>query len=266
MKKVLKDIIDTFHKYGSEHAAAKVFGFDEDITYDALVVAPSYDPYKLKMDKDCEVLTLKERAYTAGYLVKKDNLNIAWIRIGSSAGNTIDHLAVCGELSIKQLIFVGSAGGLKKDFHLGDVCTPSFSISGSNADLYLKNNSIHEDTLFSKVVPDIEYVDKVVKLGKEKGYNIRKASVFCTPSIVLEYTHLDEIREFDTDLIEQETSSFYLLAELFELPSVALLVVSDNSANYAPLVGRSEEGQQKYERGRDVVIPDMILTLAKMQK
>ena len=60
-------------------------------------------------------------------------------------------------------------------------------------------------------------------------------------SITHEYYHLDEIKEFNTDLIEMETSSFYLMADLLEIPSIALLVVSDNSAAGAALVGRTEE-------------------------
>ena len=116
--------------------------------------------------------------------------------------------------------------------------------------------------LFTKVVPDAQYVEHVIQVGKNKGYNIRKASVFCTPSIALEYTHLDEIKAFDTDLIEMETSSFYLMTDLFELPGIALLVVSDISASGAALVGRTPKQQEEYDYGRNVVLPDMILALA----
>ena len=45
----------------------------------------------------------------------------------------------------------------------------------------------------------------------------------------MEYTHLDEIRSFDTDLIEMETSTFYAIAEIMDIPAVALLVVSDTT-------------------------------------
>ena len=235
MKEALKKIVDTFHQYNSEHMAAQAFGLREDIVYDALVVAPSFSPYKLHMDEKCQVTTLKEGAYIAGYLVEADGLNIAWIKIGSSAGNLIE---------------------------LGDICTPSYSISGSYADSYLMKESIRESMLFTKVVPDMEYVDRVISLGREKGYTIRKASVFCTPSIALEYMHLDEIRSFDTDLIEMETSSFYLMTDLFELPGIALLVVSDNSASGAALVGRTDDQQKQYDYGRNIVLPDMIITLA----
>ncbi|MBQ4020501.1 MAG: hypothetical protein II606_07410 [Erysipelotrichaceae bacterium] len=262
MKESLKRIVDAFHRYNTEHMAVQAFGLSEDITYDALVIAPSYTPYKLSMDETCKVTTLKEGAYIAGYLVEKDGMNIAWIKIGSSAGNLIDHMALCAELSFKRMIFIGAAGGLKESFQLGDVCTPSYSISGSYADSYLMKDSIKENMLFKKVVPDIEYVDKAIEIGRKKGYFIRKASVFCTPSIALEYVHLDEIKSFDTDLIEMETSSFYLMTDLFELPGIALLVVSDNSANGAALVGRTEEQQQQYDYGKRVVLPDMIIALA----
>ena len=73
---------------------------------------------------------------------------------------------------------------------------------------------------------------------------------------------MDEIKAFDTDLIEMETSSFYLMTEMFELPGIALLVVSDNSASGVALVGRTQEQQQQYDFGRNVVLPDMILSLA----
>jgi purine-nucleoside phosphorylase len=262
MKESLKRIVDSLHRYNTEHMAAQAFGLSEDVVYDALVIAPSFTPYKLHMEKTCKVTTLKEGAYIAGYLVEKDGLNIAWIKIGSSAGNLIDHMAICAELSFKRMIFVGAVGGLKETFKLGDVCTPSYSISGSYADSYLMKDSIQESMLFTEVVPDMKYVDKVIEIGKKKGYYLRKASVFCTPSIALEYTHLDEIKSFDTDLIEMETSSFYLMTDLFELPGIALLVVSDNSASGAALVGRTEEEQQQYDYGRNVVLPDMIVTLA----
>ncbi len=262
MKQKLIDIANRFHRYNSPRMALQAFGLDAGVVYDALVVAPSFTPYKLKLDETCAVTALKEGAYISGYLVEKDGMKIAWIKIGSSAGNLIDHLAICAELTFKKLIFVGAVGALNGKFDLGDVCTPSYSLSGSYADSYLMKDSIRETMLFQKVEPDKRYVDEVIKTGRDKGFDIRYGSVFCTPSIALEYSHLDEIRSFGTDLIEMETSSFYLMADLFEVPAVALLVVSDNSATGAALVGRTEEQQQKYEYGRSTVLPEMILTIA----
>ena len=52
MKDALIRIVEAFHKYNSEHMAAQAFGFSEDIVYDALVIAPSFSPYKLHMEEN----------------------------------------------------------------------------------------------------------------------------------------------------------------------------------------------------------------------
>lgn len=261
MKEKMKKIMDRFHYYNSQDMAFQAFGLSREVAYDALVVAPSFSPYKLKMDQYCKVTTLKEGAYIAGYLVEKDGMKIAWVKIGSSDANCIDHIAVCAELNFEKMIFIGAVGALKDHFELGDICTPAYSISGGYANTYLKE-SIKDYVPFEKVTPHMEYIDHVIALGKERGRMVRKASVFCTASVALEYYHLDEIKEFDTDLIEMETSSFYLMADLLEIPSIALLVVSDNSATGVALVGRTEEEQKKYDEGRNSVLPEMILTVA----
>ena len=262
MKEKMKKIMEKVHQYNSCDMAFQAFGLKEEIEYDALVVAPSYTPYKLQMDKYCRVTTFQERVCTAGYLVEKDGMKIAWIKIGTSETNCIDYIALCAELDFRKMIFIGAVGALKDSFDLGDICTPEYSISGGYANTYLKE-SIKDYVPFEKVTPDREYVDHVVSLGKENGYVIRKGSVFCTASIALEYYHLAEIKEFNTDLIEMETSSFYLMADLLEIPSIALLVVSDNSATGVALVGRTEEQQRKYEEGRKRILPNLILTVAK---
>ncbi len=173
----------------------------------------------------------------------------------------IDHVALCAELTFDKMIFIGAVGALKQEFELGDLCTPSYSIAGGFAHTYLKD-SIKDFVPFEKVEPKMDFVDKVVDVAKENGVELKKASVFCTPSIATEYYHLDEIKEFDTDLIEMETASLYLMADLLEIPTVALLVVSDNSATGAALVGRTEIEEEKYDYGRNVVLPQMILKVA----
>lgn len=52
------------------------------------------------------------------------------------------------------------------------------------------------------------------------------------------------------------------MADLLEIPTVALLVVSDNSATGAALVGRTEAEEEKYNYGRNIVLPQMILKVA----
>ncbi len=260
MKQRMIEIMNNFHKYNAGNLAEMTFGFNPDMEYDALVVAPSYTPYKLFGNVDCQITTLREGSYIGGYLLELEGLKIAWIKTSSSASNCIDHMAVAAELKFRRLFFVGAVGSLKAELGLGEICTPSYCISGGYANTYLKN-SLKDFVPFERVEPDMNYINRVMQYLEEKELTVKPASVFCTDSIALEYTHLDEIKAFNTDLIEMETSSFYLMADLMEIPAIALLVVSDNSATGVPLVGRTEAEQECFNRARRELLPKIMTEL-----
>ena len=263
MTEKMKRILDKMHQYNAGHLATINFGLDDTMTYDALIVAPSYSPYKLLKDGSFRITETGSQSYSQGFLVEKGPLKLAWIKTAAGACNLLDYLLICGELRFKRIIFIGAVGALKKEFQIGDICTPSYSIAGTLANTYLKE-SLRDYVPFEKVYPDREYVARIIELARESGYPIKEASVFCTDSISMEYTHLDEIRGFGTDLIEMETSAFYAVGKLMDIPAIALLVVSDNSATGVPLVGRSEEVQAIYDRSRCVILPDMICQIASL--
>lgn len=259
----LRQILDSFHKYNTEHMANLIFGLDEDVLYDALVVAPSFTPPKiLPPDEGFTVRQTAARGYISGFEVEKEGVRIAWIQTASGSCNLIDHLLLCGELRFKRLIFIGAVGALKPHFDLGDVCTPTSCISGTMAPSYL-GDSLREHKLFETVLPKQEDVDDALDAATACGHTLKPASVFCTDSIIMEYTHLDEIRAFGTDLIEMETAAFYETAEIIGVPAVALLVVSDNSAAGVPLLGRTPEQDARYKTARTRVLTDLIWNLAK---
>ncbi|MDE5593344.1 MAG: hypothetical protein K2I75_05360 [Clostridiales bacterium] len=262
MKQKLKKILDNMHEYNEGNLAYLTFGVTNEIVYDALVIAPSWKPTKIITDPSFRVTVLKEHSYVSSYLVERENKKIIWIQCGSSAANLMDHLIICAELRFKKLIFVGAVGSLNERFGIGDICTPSYSISGVYANAYL-GNKLTDYIPFEKVYPKQDYANKVIALAERNGYELKQGSVFCTDSIALEYSHLQEIKSFHPDLIEMETSTFYLLADLLEVDAVALLVVSDNSALKQPLIGRDDELQAKYNYGRKTIIPDLIFKIVK---
>lgn len=49
------------------------------------------------------------------------------------------------------------------------MCTPSYSIAGGFTHTYLKD-SIKEFVPFERVEPDMTFVDKVVGIAEESGY------------------------------------------------------------------------------------------------
>lgn len=260
----IRKILDNLYTYNRGNLAEVNFGLRDDMVYDALVVAPSYSPYKILKDDSYRVTELGGQSYCSGFLVEKDGLKLAWIKTAAGGCNMLDYLRICGELRFNRLLFIGAVGALREEFDIGDICTPSYSVAGTLANTYLKE-SLRDYVPFERIYPDREYVDRIIKLAAANGYPVREASVFCTDSIAMEYTHLEEIRAFGTDLIEMETSTFYAVAKLMEVPAIALLVVSDNSATGVPLVGRDGEVQERYERARCVILPDLICRIAREQ-
>lgn len=257
MTRRMEQILSNLHQYNVSNIAYVNFGLSEEVVYDALVVAPSFSPYIVITDESVTITEKGSRSYCTGYEVEKDDRKLAWIKTAAGGCNMLDYLLICGELQFKKLIFIGAVGALKEDFHIGDICTPTYSVAGTLANTYLKD-SIKDYVPFEKVYPDMDYVDRMIQIAEENNHEIKKASVFCTDSIVMEYTHLQEIRSFGTDLIEMETATFYEIAKLMEVPAIALLVVSDNSVSGIPLVGRSEEIQRVYDHARKEVLIELI--------
>lgn len=262
MKPRLLQTLENMKRYNAGTMSRECFGFEPDVHYDALVVATGWKPDKTILDPSFTVTQLAQHAYFSGFLVEKAGVKIAWAQTASGACNVLDHIIICAELSFKSMIFAGAVGGLTADFPVGTICTPEVCFDGTYAGAYFEEK-LPAFTPFAPVCPpDRAYMDRVIGLGRRLGYEIRPGKVFCTDSIALEYSHLDEIRASGAELVEMETALFYRLADLFEAPAVALLAVSDNSATGAPLLGRQEPCMD-YHRARGWTIPDLIYHIAK---
>ncbi len=264
MNDKLQQILNKMQKYNTEHLAAIHFGLSENILYDALIVAPTYSPQKVLTGSDCRITKTGGQMYCAGYFVEKDNLKIAWINVGTGSCNLIDYLLLFGNYHFSKLIFIGAVGALTDQFAVGDLCTPACSIAGTLANTYLKE-SLKAYVPFEKIYPAESYVEKIIGLAAANGCQLKKASVFCTDSITMEYSHLEEIKSFGADLIEMETAAFYAIADMMEVPSIALLIVSDNSSLGIPIVGRNEEVQKIYHHTRQVILPDLLFKIIHLQ-
>jgi purine-nucleoside phosphorylase len=262
MNEKLKKILSNMKKYNAGIMFQEVFGFDPETGYDALVIAPGWKPTKILRNPAYKVTELAVHSYQSGYLVEKDGLKVAWAQVASGGGNLIDNMIICAEMKFRNLIFAGAVGGLSKDFEIGDFCTPEVNISAVYANQYLQER-LSDFRPFEKIYPNLEFSKNVIELAKNNGYNLKAVKVFCTDSIAMEYSHLNQIKETGAELIEMETGTFHTLAPLFEVPYIALLAVSDNSATGVPLLGRVGEAQDKYHYTRSIIIPDMIFRIAK---
>lgn len=240
------------------------FGLQREKHYDVLVVAPGWKPTKIIHRPDVQVKCTVEHSYISGYEVTGDAFTMAWIQCSSGAGSLIDELAACATLDFEKLVFVGAVGSLTPEIGLGELCTPRWCVSGNLANSYLSED-LRAYVPFQKVYPnDAAFVDRVLAMSRDMGLAIHQEPVFCTDSIFGEYAHMDFIRSFGASLIEMETSSFYLMADLMEKPAIALLDVSDNSTTGDPLLARTPEQKRLYHHTRTETIPELLIQIAKL--
>ncbi|MBQ9458706.1 MAG: hypothetical protein IJU66_02095 [Oscillospiraceae bacterium] len=264
MKQKLRDALAAFHRYnGDENFAAAATCFDPDTQYDALVVAPTWDVPRVIRDDSFRVTPLHLGPNDSEWLVERDGVRLAWITTHMGAGSVLDHLTLCAELQFKKLLFVGSAGGLVPGIELGSVYTPEYCVAGIGANAYLCRRLADYRPFGHIAPPDAGFVDRVISAASESGYIINKAPVYCTDSFSFEYLHLEEIHATGAKLIEMETAAFYAFADLIELPSAALLVVSDNSAAGISLFAKTDEERARYYHTREHVIPEILLCAAR---
>ncbi len=263
MKQKLIRALENMKRYNTGIMYQEVFGFDPEEEYDVLVIAPGWKPTTIIQDPAYRVTELSQHAYFSGFLVERDGRKAAWAQTASGACNVLDHALICADMKFRKCVFAGAAGGLTEGMEIGDLCTPEICISGVYVNHYF-DETLPPFQPFETVCPNMKYTKEIVGLAGRSGYDLKTAKVFCTDSISLEYSHLDEIKAAGAELIEMETWTFYTLAELFDVPSVALLAVSDNAATGIPLLGRGEALAQRYRHTRGTVIPDLIFRIAAM--
>ena len=266
MKQRLLELIRADKSTKDYGAAVKAeFGLSPDRHYDLLVVAPGWKPTKLLREYDVEVVCTAEHSYISGYEVRGEGFLMAWIQCSPGACSLIDELSVCAMLDVDRLAFVGAVGSLVPELPLGTLCTPAWSVSGNLANGYLLED-VRAYQPFGRVYPnDPGFVARTAALARELGFDLWQEPVFSTDSVFCEYAHMDFIKSFGVRLIEMETSSFYLIAELMEKPAVALLAVSDNSATGDPLLARTAAQKTAYDHCRRNVIPKLLFAIAKME-
>ena len=237
-----------------------IYGLDANEDYAAIILAPSWNPQKVFKNFNAKIELIKVGPYYNSYTIQVDNKKYGYIQTGAGASNLVDCCLTLGNTKCNKIIFIGAVGSLKEDIELGDIITPSKSIAGDGASLYL-HEYISADKFQGFVYPKVDLKENVMSIAKKMGIELKEKVVYCTDSIFCEYFHLNEILQFGSEVIEMETAAFYRCMEIINKDGIAILCVSDNSATQSALIGRSEEDTEKYHKSRSQLIPKLILSL-----
>ena len=237
-----------------------VYGIHKETYYDCAIIAPSWCPEKIFGDED-NIILLKKAPYNSSYEIYTDNLKIAYIQCGSGASNLTDCMLCLTNANIKKIFFIGAVGSIDNNIEIASLVTPSKCISFDGVTPFFKKK-FEKKMYGSEIVPyNLEEIDKNIEILKSNDINILKEKVFCTDSILLEYSHMDEILATKAKLIEMETAAFYSCLKIMNKSGMALLLVSDNSQKKKSLVEKTMDDQNRYNYIRSNIIKKSIKLL-----
>ena len=148
--------------------------------------------------------------------------NITIINFGMGSPNAATIIDLLSAISPKALLFLGKCGGLKAKNKLGDLILPIAAIrSEGTSDDYLP--------VEVPALPAFQLQRAVSTSIRDHGRDYWTGTVFTTNKRVLEYDERFKkyLRKTRAMAIDMETATIFIVGFANEIPSGALLLVSD---------------------------------------
>jgi len=160
--------------------------------------------------------------------------NITMIKFGMGSANAATIMDLLGAVSPKACLFLGKCGGLKKKNKLGDLILPIAAIRGEGA-----SNDYFPSEVPALPAFNLQKAISTTIRDHEKDY--WTGTVYTTNRRVWEYdeSFKDILRITRAMAIDLETATIFMVGFANEIPTGALLLVSDQ-----PMIGAGIKTEQ----------------------
>ena len=164
--------------------------------------------------------------------------NITIIKFGMGSANAATIMDLLGAVSPKACLFLGKCGGLKKKNKLGDLILPIAAIRGEGT-----SNDYFPDKV--PALPSFNLQKAISTTIRDYKRDYWTGTVYTTNRRVWEHdeTFKDYLRKTRSMAIDLETATIFIVGFANEIPTGALLLVSDQ-----PMISegvKTEESDQK---------------------
>jgi purine-nucleoside phosphorylase len=161
--------------------------------------------------------------YTGNYQGKRVSMLGTGIGIPTTA-LYINELAT--NYTVKNIIRVGTMGGMKPDLDIGDIVLAMSASTDSNT------NNITFGGLNYAPTASFDLLEKAVSACRKNGFSHHVGQVFSTDSFYSDMPNRwDKWIEHGILGVEMETSVLYTMAAKFGIKALSILSVSDNLVN-----------------------------------
>ena len=141
---------------------------------------------------------------------------------GRFAADTAITTEILCNAQVKCLIRIGSCGSLTKNINIGDLVIATGAVRGDGVSpYYVDKNFVTE--------PDKQLNDELIQVAKASGLNVHTGKVWSTDAILRETKeHVNAAVDQGAVAVDMVSSIFLTLAQLYKIPAVSILAVSDN--------------------------------------
>jgi AMP nucleosidase len=163
---------------------------------------------------------------------------ISMINFGMGSANAATIMDLLSSINPKAVLFLGKCGGLKKKNNLGDFILPIAAIRGEGT----SNDYLPPEV---PALPAFSLQKAVSTAIREMEFDYYTGTVFTTNRRVWEYDEVfkEYLRKTRSMAIDMETATVFTVGFINEIPSGAILLVSDQPM--IPEGVKTEESDQK---------------------
>jgi len=156
------------------------------------------------------------------YTGSVDGISITGINGGRFAADTAITTEILCNAQAKCLIRIGSCGSLSKDINIGDLVVTTGVVRGDGVTpYYVKPDFVTE--------PDQQLTQELIKAAQGSGLKVHTGKVWSTDALLRETKeHVNPVIEQGAVAVDMVTSTFLTLAQVYKIPAVSILAVSDN--------------------------------------
>ena len=165
----MSNIVKLFKQYSNtDDILQLVYGIPSSEHFDCAFVAPSWSIEKVFDLSNLNTELLCENLDITAHRILHNGKKYLYAKLKIGAPNMVDFCLSCNELNCDKFVFIGSAGSLVPEIHLGDIIIPEYSISGDGASMYLYDK-LDANNMFKKAYSCPELNQEIKNICKKQN-------------------------------------------------------------------------------------------------
>lgn len=147
------------------------------------------------------------------------------------------------EFGVKNLMRVGSAGGMKKDIKVRDVVLAQ----SATTDSYINRQTFNNQVDFTPIA-DFDLLKKAYEIGSKRDLDIRVGNVLSADRFYNQELDIKKLADYGVLAVEMETAGLYSVAAKHNVRALSLLTISDHL-----LTGEETSSQERQTSFHDMM-------------